>query len=87
MRAAIFDEPLKIRMAEKPRPSAKAGEVLIRVSAVGLCAGDLYIYMGKNPYVTFPRVGGHEVAGIVEELGQGVSGIAPGALATAILVV
>ena len=39
------------------------GEALVAVRAAGLCAGDLYIYPGKNPYVTYPRVGGHEIAG------------------------
>ena len=68
MRAAIFDAPFAIRMAEAPKPEPQAGEVLVRVKAAGLCAGDLYIYTGKNPYVSYPRIGCHEIAGIVESL-------------------
>lgn len=78
MRAAIFDAPLSIRMAEAPKPEPYAGEVLVRVKAAGLCAGDLYIYTGKNPYVTYPRIGCHEIAGVIEAYGPGTSGPAIG---------
>ncbi|MEI9412440.1 zinc-binding alcohol dehydrogenase family protein [Mesorhizobium salmacidum] len=78
MRAAIFDAPFSIRMAEAPKPRPRAGEVLVRVKAAGLCAGDLYIYTGKNPYVTYPRIGCHEIAGVVESYGAGTSGPAIG---------
>jgi L-gulonate 5-dehydrogenase len=78
MRAAIFDEPHKIRLDKRERPVPQAGEALVRVGATGLCAGDLYIYLGKNPYVTFPRVGGHEIAGTIEAWGPGTSGLAVG---------
>ena len=51
----------------------------MRVDAAGLCAGDLYIYLGKNPYVSYPRIGGHEIAGHVEALGPDTGGVAVGA--------
>ena len=78
MRAAIFDAPFSIRMAEAPKPEPRAGEVRVRVKAAGLCAGDLYIYTGKNPYVSYPRIGCHEIAGIVEAYGAGTTGPAIG---------
>ncbi|WP_374940463.1 alcohol dehydrogenase catalytic domain-containing protein [Mesorhizobium sp. INR15] len=78
MRAAIFDEPFSLRIAEAPKPVPGQGEVLVRVRAAGLCAGDLYIYTGKNPYVTYPRIGCHEIAGVVEAYGPGTSGPAIG---------
>ena len=74
MRAAVFDAPLSIRMTEAQKPRPRAGEVLVQVKAAGLCAGDLYIYTGKNPYVTYPRIGCHEIAGVVEAYGPGTSG-------------
>jgi L-gulonate 5-dehydrogenase len=74
MRAAIFDAPFAIRMAEAPKPEPQTGEVLVRVRAAGLCAGDLYIYTGKNPYVSYPRIGCHEISGVVEAYGPGTSG-------------
>lgn len=78
MRAAIFDAPFSLRLAEAPRPEPNAGEALVRVAAAGLCAGDLYIFLGKNPYVSYPRVGGHEIAGTIEALGPGTEGPAIG---------
>ncbi|MBZ9711568.1 zinc-binding alcohol dehydrogenase family protein [Mesorhizobium sp. ESP7-2] len=78
MRAAVFDAPFSIRMAEAPKPQPRAGEVLVRVKAAGLCAGDLYIYTGKNPYVTYPRIGCHEIAGVVEAYGADATGPAIG---------
>ncbi|PTE11371.1 zinc-binding alcohol dehydrogenase family protein [Mesorhizobium helmanticense] len=74
MRAAIFDAPFSIRMADAPKPEPQPGEVLVRVKAAGLCAGDLYIYTGKNPYVSYPRIGCHEISGVVEAYGPGSSG-------------
>ncbi len=64
MRAAIFDAPQAIRMADVAKPAPGRGEVLVQVKAAGLCAGDLYIYTGKNPYVSYPRIGCHEIAGV-----------------------
>lgn len=78
MHAAIFDQPLSLRLAEVPTPVPQVGEALIRVRAAGLCAGDLYIFTGKNPYVSYPRIGCHEIAGVVESYGPGTAGPAPG---------
>lgn len=78
MRAAVFDASFDLKLKDIARAAPVAGEVEVRVGAAGLCAGDLYIYLGKNPYVSYPRVGGHEIAGFVSALGAGVSGIALG---------
>ena len=79
MRAIIMDAPGQVRVGEWEDRKPGPGEVLVASRAVGVCAGDLYIYQGKNPYVRFPQVAGHEIAGVVEEVGPGVAGLAPGA--------
>ncbi len=78
MRAAIFNSAFDLVLGERPKPVPKAGEALVEVTATGLCAGDLYIYLGRNPYATYPRVGGHEIAGRVAALGPDTQGPAPG---------
>lgn len=74
MRAAIFNAPKALLVAELPRPEPGPGEVLVKVRAAGVCAGDLYIYTGKNPYVSYPRIGCHEIAGEVAGYGPQASG-------------
>jgi L-gulonate 5-dehydrogenase len=78
VRASIISAPFAARVGPWPTPEPGAGEVLVAVSAAGICAGDLYIYQGKNPYARYPQVCGHEFAGTVAALGPGVTGIVPG---------
>ena len=78
MRAAIleaFNSPLVIDEVEiaDPRP----GEVLVRIAHCGVCHSDLSVVDGGFPAPT-PTVLGHEAAGVVEEVGEGVTSVAPG---------
>ena len=78
MKAAILYElntPLKVEEIEIPRPAFK--EVLVKVKAVGVCHTDLHPIKGDMP-VPLPIVLGHEGAGIVEEIGEGVTTVKPG---------
>lgn len=68
---------LIIQEVEKPRIS-NSTDVLVKVKRVGICGSDMHIYHGTNPLATLPRVVGHEVAGEVVEIGQGVTGIKVG---------
>jgi L-gulonate 5-dehydrogenase len=79
MRAAIMEGAYQMRVGEVEVPRPGAGEVLVAVCAAGVCAGDLHIYHGRNPYATFPQICGHEIAGTVAEVGAGVGGLEPGA--------
>lgn len=78
MRAVIMDAPHQIRVGEWETPRPGPDEVLISVAAAGICAGDMYFYLGKNPYAVYPQICGHEVAGMVAEVGEGVQGFATG---------
>jgi L-gulonate 5-dehydrogenase len=78
MRAIIMDAPGQVRIGDWEDRRPGPGEILVAPRAVGVCAGDLYIYLGKNAYVRYPQVCGHEIAGVVEELGPGVTNFAPG---------
>jgi D-arabinose 1-dehydrogenase-like Zn-dependent alcohol dehydrogenase len=60
-------------IVEREIPKPSAGQVLIKVLACGVCHSDMFTKEGQWPGIQYPRVPGHEVAGIVEELGAGVS--------------
>lgn len=78
MRAAIMNAPHAMSVGSWETPRAAAGEILVSVATAGISAGDMYFYLGKNPYAVYPQICGHEIAGVVAELGEGVVGPAPG---------
>ena len=51
MRAVVMNAPYEIEVTERAQTRPGPGEVLVAVQATGICAGDMYIYLGKNPYV------------------------------------
>jgi propanol-preferring alcohol dehydrogenase len=80
MRAAVIKNPKsKLEMEERKRPSPGPGELLIRVRACGVCHGDLMVQEGRFPFGRYPVVPGHEVAGEVAEVGEGVQWLKLGA--------
>ena len=79
IRAAVLEEfgsPLVVQEIDLAEP--KAGEVLVRLAACGVCHTDLYTASGADPTGYAPCVLGHEGAGVVERVGQSVSLVAPG---------
>ena len=79
MLQAVMTQPGKIAINRRvPRPVPQPGEVLIHVRRIGVCGSDIHVYHGLHPYTSYPVVQGHEVGGVVAELGPGVSGFAPG---------
>jgi L-iditol 2-dehydrogenase len=59
-------------------PKAGTGEVRVRVHATGICGSDIAAYLGRHPYRVPPVITGHEVAGIVESVGDGVGELSVG---------
>ena len=79
MRAAVleqFGEPLSVQEVELAEP--RAGEVLVRLAACGVCHTDLYTASGADPSGYAPTVLGHEGAGVVQRVGPDVTLLAPG---------
>ncbi len=79
IRAAVlegFGSPLEVQELDLAEP--KAGEVLVRLVACGVCHTDLYTASGADPSGYSPTVLGHEGAGVVERVGEGVKDVAPG---------
>jgi D-arabinose 1-dehydrogenase-like Zn-dependent alcohol dehydrogenase len=74
MKAAQIPKPgADFEIVEREIPKPGPGEVRIKVQACGVCHSDLFTKEGAWPGIQYPRVPGHEVAGIIDELGAGVS--------------
>ena len=69
-------QPLEVTEIEVAPP--KAGEVLVRIVATGVCHTDAFTLSGADPEGLFPAVLGHEGGGVVEEVGAGVTSVTPG---------
>jgi S-(hydroxymethyl)glutathione dehydrogenase / alcohol dehydrogenase len=79
IRAAVLEEfgaPLEVQELELAEP--RAGEALVRLAACGVCHTDLYTASGADPSGYAPTVLGHEGAGVVERVGEGVTSVEPG---------
>ena len=84
MKAAIFLGPGQMEVREIPAPVAEKGEVVIRVKACAICGTDLRTYRFGHKKVKPPQVIGHEIAGVISGVGEGVSGISTGDPVTAV---
>ena len=80
MKAAVFYSKTDLRIEDIQKPTPKAGEVLLRVKACGICGTDVHIYHGDEGAAATPAgtVLGHEFAGIVEAVGEGVTAVKVG---------
>ena len=81
MKAVVCERPRQMGVEERPLPVRRAGEVLVKVRRIGLCGTDYHIFEGDQPFLSYPRVMGHELAGEIEEADP-ESGLATGTLVT-----
>src|SRR3954470_3453188 len=63
MKILVCEEPGKLVYNEKGAPVAQAGESLIQIKRIGVCGTDLHAFEGTQPFFSYPRVLGHELAG------------------------
>src|SRR6186997_2011309 len=78
-RAAVaFEAKKPLEIVEVDLDGPKAGEVLVEIKATGICHTDAYTLEGKDSEGIFPSILGHEGAGIVREIGEGVTSVAVG---------
>ena len=74
MKAAQISQPgADFEIVEREVPEPEAGQVRIKVQACGVCHSDVLTKEGAWPGIQYPRVPGHEVAGVIDEVGEGVS--------------
>ena len=78
-RAAVAFEPGKpLQIVEIDVAPPRAGEVLLRITHTGVCHTDAFTLSGDDPEGVFPAVLGHEGAGVVVQVGEGVTSVQPG---------
>jgi len=78
MKQIVCVDPNEFKLVNTDVPSLKQGEVLVKIRRVGICGTDLHAYRGNQPYFTYPRVLGHELSGIIEEIGENNRGFKKG---------
>ena len=72
MRAVQTTRPREgLQMVERPVPEPGAGAVCVKVAACGICHSDAMTVEGTWPGIRYPRVPGHEIAGVVDAIGPG----------------
>lgn len=79
MKAVQIAGPDDLRIIDVEKPSiTKEDEVLVKMTAAGICGSDVAIYHGTNAAATYPRIIGHEMVGYIAEIGQGVKDLQVG---------
>ena len=79
MKGIVCEEVGKFEWREDlPDPILEEGKALIRIRRIGICGTDLHAYQGNQPYFSYPRVLGHELAGVIEAIGENEGEFRPG---------
>lgn len=79
MKAIQVKQPGTLKVVDMEEPKVEqSNQVIIRMRAMGICGSDMHILHGQNPFASYPRVIGHEIAGEVVETGDGVSYLSVG---------
>ncbi len=81
MKALVCEAPHNLGVVNRETPKRQPGEVMVHIRRVGFCGTDYHIFTGTQPFLTYPRVMGHELAGTVVEA-DADSGFAAGQLVT-----
>ena len=78
MKAINLEKPEHISLIDMPLPELTAGRAVIQVKAAGICGSDISAFKGTNPTIEYPLVMGHELAGVITEIGENTEGFQVG---------
>ncbi|MCD8019821.1 MAG: alcohol dehydrogenase catalytic domain-containing protein [Clostridiales bacterium] len=79
MKAVQIKKPGDLQIIDMDKPVISGeNNVLVKMTSAGICGSDVGIYHGTNAAATYPRVIGHEIVGVVEEIAKGVTNVKPG---------
>ena len=69
----VMTAPGQIEFRNVPVPEPGRGEVLVKIVNIGICGSDIHVYHGTHPFTSYPVTQGHEVSGMIEKTGEGVT--------------
>jgi hypothetical protein len=78
LKSIICQKPFEFDVIEIDKPVMEIGQALVRVKRIGVCGTDLHAYQGNQPFFTYPRILGHELAGIIDSIGENSDALKPG---------
>ncbi|MBS7610628.1 zinc-dependent alcohol dehydrogenase family protein [Candidatus Bathyarchaeota archaeon] len=78
MKAAFIDKSRSLNIIDKDIPLIKPGEALVKVHMCGVCGTDIHIYEGVMPWAKLPLIPGHELSGVVVDVGRYVDSVSVG---------
>lgn len=78
MKSIVCEKPNVFKMTIEKAPSIRLGEALVRIKRIGICGTDLHAYKGNQPFFSYPRVLGHELSGVIEEVERNPEGLQVG---------
>lgn len=79
MKTIILQEPGRFAESDTPPPAAPGpGQALLRIERIGICGTDYHAFRGRQPFFQYPRILGHELGVVVEQVGEGVSHLRAG---------
>jgi 2-desacetyl-2-hydroxyethyl bacteriochlorophyllide A dehydrogenase len=78
MKAIVCEKPNHFKIIETEKPVLRGGEALITIKRIGICGTDIHAYKGNQPFFTYPRILGHELSGIIEDVKENDSGLRKG---------
>jgi len=78
LKSIICQKPFELDVIEVDKPAVEIGHAIVRVKRIGVCGTDLHAYQGNQPFFTYPRILGHELAGIIDSIGENSDGLKPG---------
>lgn len=78
MKYIVCEEPGSFVLKEKESPVRKKNEALLKVTKVGICGTDLHAYAGNQAFFSYPRILGHELATVIEDIDENDKGLKAG---------
>ncbi|MFC5701363.1 zinc-binding alcohol dehydrogenase family protein [Cohnella faecalis] len=79
MKGIICEEVDRFRLTEHlPEPELAKGEAIVRIRRIGICGTDYHAFKGNQPFFSYPRILGHELAGVIEAVSEGAAGLSEG---------